>query len=249
MKTYVTASILIILALIAIACENLWPSQSWQFVYLTNFSSALLVSGLLTVLYRLLQEKQSDSTLRRLMRIHDSIDEMGLIEIEAHHQGYNFTNLIELSDHLVVVMNDGSRWVGNNTVALQVRFSKETLTEVFTVDPDSAFVDCLAHKTSLTVDDVRRRIHDTWNRLDQIYHQSEKSGRLKIYRLKTYPTRSLFLTENTLVETPYQIASGRINIPAFVYHKVDAPDCLYEFGKHDVDAMRKEAILEKEYGD
>jgi hypothetical protein len=96
--------------------------------------------------------------------------------------------------------------------------------------------------------DVQKRIHDTWRRLEETYNDSEKKGKLRIYRLKTYPTRSIFLTENLLVETPYQTACGRINIPAFVYRKVPAPDSLYGFASHDVDGLRKEATLEKEFG-
>jgi hypothetical protein len=140
MRIYVIASVLIILGLMAIAYKGSLPVGDWQLPYLNDLSSALLVGGLLSLLFRLFQEKESDTTLRRLMRIHDSVDELGLIEIVAQHQGYNFTNMIEAADQLTIVMNDGLRWVGNNTVALRVRFGREGLTEVFTVDPESPFV-------------------------------------------------------------------------------------------------------------
>jgi hypothetical protein len=84
--------------------------------------------------------------------------------------------------------------------------------------------------------------------LEDTYNNSEKKGQLKIYRLKTYPTRSIFLTEKVLVETPYQIASGRANIPVFVYRKVARHDSIFGFAKHDIESLRKEAILEKQLG-
>jgi hypothetical protein len=246
-RIYIIASVLIILGLIAIAYQSSLPTGSWQLPYVTNLSSALLVGGLISLLFRSFQERESDKTLRRLMRIHDSVDELGLVEIVAQHQGYNFTGIIEMSDHLTIVMNDGLRWIGNNTVALRIRFGKDGLTELFTVDPDSPFVESLARKTSVSTEDLKKKIHDTWRRLEETYNDSTKQGKLKIYRLKTYPTRSIFQTEELVVETPYQTASGRINIPAFVYRRVAATDSLYEFAKHDIDAMRKEATLEKEY--
>jgi hypothetical protein len=247
MRLYIIASVLIILGLLAIAYKGQLPPGSWQLPYLSDLSSALLVGGLISLLFKMFEGKQSDTNLRRLMRIHDSVDELGLVEIVPQHQGYNFTQMVELADQLIIVMNDGLRWVGNNTVALRMRFGKESLTEVFTVDPDGLFLEALAMKTSMSKEDAQRRIRDTWKRLEDIYTDSDKRGKLKVYRLKTYPTRATFLTEDLLVETPYQSASGRINIPAFVYRKVPAADSLFAFARHDTDALRKEARLEKQY--
>jgi len=124
MRQYVIASVLIILGLIAIAYKASLTADAWQLPYLSDFSSALLVGGLLSLLFKIFQDKESESTLRRLLRIHDSVDELGLKEIMPEVQAYNFTDIIQNADSLVIVMNDGLRWVGNNTVALQNRFSK-----------------------------------------------------------------------------------------------------------------------------
>jgi len=247
MRGYIIASILIIVGLIAIAYKGTLPATDWKLPYLTELSSALLVGGLLSVLFKLFQDKESENELRRMLRIHDSVDELGLVEIVPESQGYNFTLAIEESDHLSVVMNDALRWVGNNTVSLQNRLSRKgKTTEVFVVDPDSSFVDSLAAKTGITKEDLQKKIKETWKRLEEIYNSSEKKGTLKIYRLKTYPTRSMFLTEDTLIETPYQVASGRANIPVYVYRKVARHDSPYGFASHDVDAIRNESILEKQ---
>jgi hypothetical protein len=248
MRAYIIASVLIILGLIAIAYKGSLATGAWQLPYLNDLSSALLVGGLLSLLFKLFQDKESEGTLRRLMRIHDSVDELGLTEIKPESQGCNFTDFIENADDLSVVINDGLRWVGNNTVALQTRFGKKSLTEIFTVDPDSSFVESLSAKVNSTPEEIKKKIHDTWKRLEDAYNNSEKKGQLKIYRLKTYPTRSIFLTENALIETPYQTASGRAIIPAFLYRKVARQDSIYVFAKHDVEALRKEAKIEKTYG-
>jgi len=245
MRQYVIASVLIILGLIAIAYKASLPTEAWQLSYLSDLSSALLVGGLLSLLFKIFQDKESESTLRRLLRIHDSVDELGLKEIMPEVQAYNFTDIIQNSDSLVVVMNDGLRWIGNNTVSLQNRFSKKSTTEIFTVDPNSPFVSTLAAKTSTSEADLKKKIQDTWARIEDAYNKSTKAGDLTIYSLKTYPTKSIFLTEDQLIETPYQTASGRASIPVFIYRKVAREDSPYNFANNDVKALRTESKIEK----
>lgn len=246
MRTYVVASVLIILGLLAIASKGYLAPDDWKIPYLSELSSALLVGGLLSILFKVFQERQAEANLRRLMRIHDSVDELGVQELLPESQAYNFTSLIADSDHLAVVLNDGLRWIGNNSVSLQDRFSKNgKTTEFFTVDPDSQFVSSLAAKLSTSEDEMRKKIRDAWSRLLEAWEKSEKKSVLTIYKLKTYPTRSLFLTEDVLVETPYQIASGRAKIPVFVFRRVPRDDSPYAFGRKDVEALRKESIVER----
>lgn len=246
MRIYVIASVMIILGLISIAYKGSLPVADWKIAYLSELSSALLVGGLLSLLFKIFQDKESESNLRKLLRIHDSVDELGLREIMPESQGYNFTKLIETAGSLSIIMNDGLRWVGNNTVALQERFSKKSTTEFFTVDPESVFVQSLAGKTGITSVDLQKKIRDTWERLEECYNNSSKLGSLKIYKLKTYPTRSIFLTGNMLVETPYQTATGRANIPVYEYCKVARKDSPHSFASHDIEELRKESTLEKE---
>jgi hypothetical protein len=247
-RAYVIASILIIISLLAIAFKGSLSEGNLLLPYLNDFSSALLVSGMLSLLFKVFQDKETTNDLRRLMRIHDSVDELGLQEIIPESQGYSFTPLIEESDELFIVMNDGQRWIGNNTVALQNRFSKNGVTEIFTVDPDSTFVESLAQKTSYSQEELKNKIRDAWRRLEESYNNSDKKGILKIYSLKTYPTRTIFLSEKILIETPYQIASGRANIPTYIYQKTERKDSPYFFALHDIGAIRKEAKLIFEFG-
>ncbi len=245
MRIYVIASILIILGLGAIAYKGTLEPNSALLPYISDVSSALLVGGLLSLLFRVFQDKESESTLRRLLRIHDSVDELGLREIMSEVQGYNFTELIHKSDNLSIVMNDGLRWVGNNAVALQERFSRTVETEFFLVDPDGTFVKTLSEKISCTEDELSKKIKDAWQRIEDAWEKSEKQGKLTVYRLKTYPTRSIFLTENELIETPYQTASGRATIPLFIYAKVARQDSPYEFAAKDIKELRDESSSEK----
>ena len=240
MRQYIIASVLIIIGLLSMFV-NSYLNNAYQF--LGDFSSAILVSGLLSLLFKIFQDKESESTLRRLLRIHDSVDELGLIEIKADVQSFNYSELIKESNKLDVVMNDGQRWIGNNTVALEERFSQKTETNFFTVDPESEFIKVLAIKTGMTEDDLKKKIEDSWKRIENAFEKSSKQGTLSIYALKTYPTKSVFISENILVETPYQISSGRVKIPVYIYKKVARTDSPYWFVHNDVEEMKKESTL------
>ena len=78
MRQYIIASILIIIALISMVYKASLPTASLLTPYLSDFNSALLVGGLLSILFKIFQDKESESTLRRLLRIHDSVDDLGL---------------------------------------------------------------------------------------------------------------------------------------------------------------------------
>ncbi len=245
MRQYIIASVLIILGLVSMVIKANLPIGAWPISYLSDLTSALLVGGLLSLLFKIFQDKESESTLRRLMRIHDSVDELGLKEILPEVQAYNFTDIIQNSDSLTIVMNDGLRWVGNNTIALQNRFSNKSVTEFFTVDPDSSFITSLAAKTSMNENDLKKKIQDTWQRIEDAYNKSSKKGDLIIYKINTYPTKSLFISEEIIIETPYQIASGRTSIPVYIYRKVARQDSPYQFVSNDVAAMRQESSIQK----
>ena len=248
MRFYVIASVMIIIGLICIAYGGSLPETAWQKPYLSDLSSALLVGGLLSLLFKIFQEKESETKLRRLLRIHDSVDELGLVEILPEVQGFNFTEIVEDADTLSIVMNDGLRWIGNNTTSLSIRFGKKATTEIFTVDPDSPFVGILAKKVKCDPEDLRKKIRDSWQRIEDAYNDSAKKSGFAIYAIETFPTKSIFLTEEHLVETPYQTAAGRAKIPLYLYKNVARTDSPYSFASNDIDHLRSEAKKVKEVG-
>lgn len=249
MRVYVIASVMIIISLVCIAYGGSLEAASWQKPYLSELSSALLVGGLLSLLFKIFQDRESEYTLRRLLRIHDSVDELGLVEILPEVQAFNFTELIEGADSLAVVMNDGLRWVGNNTISLSKRFAKKSTTEFFTVSPDSPFIETLAKKVNCPSDDLKRKIKDSWQRIEDAYNLSDKKSGFTIYAMDTFPTRSMFLTEDQLVETPYQTAAGRAKIPLYLYKKVARGDSPYSFAHNDIEHLRQEATVIKRVGE
>ncbi|MFD1775993.1 hypothetical protein [Paenibacillus rhizophilus] len=211
--------------------------------YLNELSSLLLITGVLTLLDKIFTQKHQDKKLREIFRIHDSVESMGVKEIRSESQAFNFTELLTKESYLAVVMNDGFRWVGNNSVSLTQRFNTSTDTIIFTLDPNSNFTNVHAGKTDVTVDSLKSKINDTWALLQKLYNESDKKGSLKLYAIKNYPTTGLFLTSERAVFTLYQASSGRTNVPLFVIEKNSNNKSLYSFFKNDLNRLKDEATM------
>ena len=105
------------------------------------------------------------------------------------------------------------------------------------ISPNSPFLRILADKVNVSLDSLIKKINDTKILLQDSYNRSIKKGSLKIYGTNLFPTRSLFISENQLIETPYQTAKGRVNIPVFVYRRVENQACLWNFAMQDVNKV------------
>ncbi|MDU8023297.1 MAG: hypothetical protein E7J15_06000 [Neisseria sp.] len=244
MRQYVIASILIILGLLSLIIKTkLATSNNPINLYISDLPSTFLITGLLSLLFKLVQDKETMSSIRKLFKIHESIDVIGLKEIHSSSSNYNYENIIINSDTLSIVMNDGQRWVGNNIVALEKRFCKKSDLFIFLVHPESKFLDILAEKTNNDdTEGLKNKINSTVSRIKEAYEKSTKKGNVIIYGInKVFPTKSIFLTEDTLLETPYQTSSGRVTIPMYIYEKVSYQNSIYEFVAHDIEELKKES--------
>ncbi|MBK9730022.1 MAG: hypothetical protein IPO83_01835 [Chitinophagaceae bacterium] len=116
------------------------------------------------------------------------------------------------------------------------------------MDPETEFCISLATKTGIQVQDLQNKIHQTVKLLTTTYDRSSKKGKLNIYYLKNYPTQTIFLTEDKIVVTPYQVASGQNVIPLFEY---DYNENKKSIGYHistDIDNVRIESKIIEQRG-
>jgi hypothetical protein len=234
---------LIIAGLISLVIDSNLSSTSPIKPYLNEISSLLLISGVLTLLDRFFTQKQQDKKMRELFRIHDSVELMGIKEIFSESQAYNFTDMLDKEDQLNIILNDGFRWVGNNSVALSNRFNNNFETIIFTLDPGNLFIPAQAEKTDVTVASLQSKINETWNLLQKLYNESNKTGKLTIYAVKHFPMVGLFISNTKAVFTLYQTSSGRTNVPLFEIEKNHNPKSLYSFFKNDVNKLKDEARI------
>lgn len=254
MKKYLVilcAAILIIIGLVFYWGQSVTDSSAhpnWHAV-LGNAGSVVLISGLLTLLHDLIIKKFEEDRLCTLLRLSESITQSGLRTILTNCADYNYTELIEKSTDFSAIMNDGLRWVGNYTPALEKRFNrKHTVTELFLVNPKGDFLKPLADKTSTTTMELGKKLGQTISLIESTYEKSTKAGHLKIYFLSHYPTQTLFYTENLVLVTPYQTSSGRNTVPLYEYAYEEGVVSIASYLVKDLERVRMESTLISEDG-
>src|SRR5574344_1812525 len=239
---YIVFSILLVLGLICIIpVAYTKGEQTWYNIIFGNLSGTLIVGAALSILFKVFKDREDIQNLRRLFRLHDSVDDLGLCEIIPESQSFSYVKFLRESVNVSILMNDGKRWVGNNSVELEDRFSNDTKTIFISISPESDFLPILAKKTDIAVESLKEKIHETRRLLRDSYNNSHKKGILKIYETELFPTKSIFISEHQLIETPYQTAKGRVKIPVFIYKKVEKNGNLWNFAEHDIEQLLKVA--------
>jgi len=211
---------------------------------LEQATSVFMISGIFNTVQKYLTDKNMFKKIQQLFQLHESMEQTGVESIYNGPQAYDFTEILEQSKSFRVVLNDGNRWLMNNIVSMEKRFNnKDYETVVFTVDPDNEFIASLAQKTNTEKTDLDHKINDTWNKIKDRWENSIKAGKLKIYKLKNYPTYSAFLNESIAVVSLYQISTGRTNVPTFILRKNNSEKSFYAFVNHDIDELIKESTV------
>ncbi|MGN7722286.1 hypothetical protein [Chitinophaga sp. 22620] len=244
MKNYIIFSVLIIIGLTLLLLQTKALPNSFWYNTLGNVSNTMLVGGTLSLLYNLLIKKDDENNLMQMLRISFSVHDSGLKQILTNSADYRFSDLLGSAELFVAVMNDGLRWIGNHSPDIEQRFNRKgSMTEFFFVDPQGVFCDPLAKKTDVTLAHLQQKIDQTISLINSTYDRSQKQGSLRVYYLKNYPTQSIFLTEDRIIVTPYQIASGRNIIPLFEYeYKVGNKSIGYHIS-NDIENVRRESQL------
>lgn len=244
MRAYVIASVFVILGLIAIIFQNWLGPEHSMYNYVNQLPGVFLVSGVLSFTYKLVEQKDADRKLASLFRLHESVVSSGLDEILNESQAYNFSGIIENAKMLSIVLNDAQRWIGNNAVKLEQRFrTPGTVTRMFTVDPASRFADVLASKLEISTAALEAKIDAGRKAIVDAHAAAGALGKLEIYVLKSFPTHSIFLSEDVAILTPYQTSAGRASVPVMIFVNVKRDDSVYGFVHRDVDKLRKESAL------
>lgn len=245
MKYYVIVITVIALGLgLFLIQSNFCSVNTFWYNAVGNIASATLIGGLLTMLQHVILKSGEEKNLMNLFQVSGAIRDSGLTNILTDCSEYNYSDLISNSDEFSVIMNDGQRWVGNNSPALEKRFNRKGKeTEIFVVNPESDFCKALANKTDVELSQLKTKIEQTVVMLENTYQKSEKKGSLKIYYLKNYPTQTLFYTEDTVVVTPYQTSSGRNIIPLYEYHYKEGYYSIGNYLHNDLEKVRAESTL------
>ena len=221
MKEYIVFSVVAIVGLLCIVWSQSLDSTNELVPFLDAVSSTLLMGGVLGVLYKKFVDGLHYKEIKRLLKVHDAIDDSGLLEFHPKVNEFNYTKIINEAKELTIVVNDGLSWIKHHANDLRNRFNQDTKTILFKLDPNSEFIPAFANKVNYTSNDYKSKLDTARVELLKLYDESTKKGTLEIHLLKNFPTHSLYLTEKQLIITPYQMSSKRLNIPVFVYDAED----------------------------
>lgn len=245
-KNYILVlSILIILGLLCFICQSIWLRNYpiWNAVF-GNLGCVLLISGTLELLHKVILRHEEEKEMEELFGVSLAIRQSGLKTIMTNSSNYDYTAIISESNDFSVIINDGLRWIGNNSQLLEDRFNKRaTNTEFYFVNPNGLFAEALAQKTSVELDFLKSKIEQSISLLESTYNKSQKQGELKIYFLKNYPTQTLFYSERKVIITPYQTSGGRATIPLYEYKYSEGYDSIGNHYKDDLEKVRNESQL------
>ena len=246
LKNYFFAgAILVIVGLVLFLAQSYWLKQNtFSYNAVGNIASAAVIGGLLSLIQQAILRKDEEQNLLKLFGISNSIKESGIEEIMTDSHDYAYRDMILKSKELHIIMNDGRHWVETNSPSLEIRFGLQgTLTEMFLVDPESDFCKALAKKTGYMIEDLKSKIQMSIKLLNDAYEKSAKKGDLKIYYLKNYPTHTLFYSEDTIIETPYQTASGRNIVPLYKYNYTRGKTSIGDYLFKDLQNVQAESML------
>lgn len=240
-RQYLVLAGLVVVGLLLIVLQQSLGITHWATGYLNAISSTLLMGGLLGVLYKKYIDDEHYRELKKMLRIHESIEDSGLLEYHKKSNDFNYSHLVTDSKELTVVVNDGHKWVTINANDLRERFNRKTTTRFIHLDGSNPFVEALVSKTGYERSEFTSKLDTARTELIKIYEESNKKGTLEIYAMETYPTHSIYLTDKKLVITPYQISSKRLNIPVYVYDATNSDRGYFKDVKIDLEHIVSDA--------
>ena len=240
-KEYLLLAALVVAGLLLIVLQQSLPDRHWAISYLNAISSTLLMGGLLGVLYKKYIDGEHYKELKKILKIHESISESGLLEYRAKNNDFNYSKLITDSKYLTVIVNDGHRWVTTHANDLRDRFNSNSKTVFLHLDESNPFVHAVSAKVGYSLDQYISKLETARVELIKLYEESKKIGSLEIFMLKTYPTQAIYLTEKELVVTPYQTCSKRLNVPVYIFDATNENKGYFKDVKKDLNHILKES--------
>lgn len=238
------ASIALSLVILFIAntqiIENL--PYKWISILLETIATTLMVAGTIGLFFRFITMREiitcvdrATTTIERHFKIFRGISEAGLYDMCYDHKDFSFDEILLSSKRFRVVMNDGRRWVGENSESLRKRMLIPNYETTFIFQhPQSEMIPLLAKKTKHSPNYICEKIQDTIREL--LSFERDCNHKLRIYGHHLFNVYALFVSEEFAAFTPYYISFGRRTVPIFVYQRLKTKS-QYDLLSKDIDEL------------
>lgn len=240
---YIVWTIFIIVSLLLFLIAGTIGDAFWRDVA-KNIAGALLISGTFSVLHALIEQKDEEDFFADMFAISSAVKESGLLDIKTDSKEYSFKLVLKESKTFTAILNDGRSWVIQHYADIKERMNTSGMTtDILLVNPHGLFIPALAQKTNYEQIKLVEKIQECVNTLKTLYEESDKKGTLRISFLKNYPTQSLYFTDDKVIVTPYQVASGRNIVPVYVYSFKSGHESIGEFLVRDLKNVKAESRM------
>ena len=253
MNRIFSSRLIIALVLVCLGLGGLWGAsllhkdhETWA-RFLDHMSAALLVVGLISVLEKLVAEREAMKHWIEMFDLRESVHRAGIESAYLGAGDCDYSEILLRSQCVTIVLNDGKKWTNDKKAdLLRKRLAKPGFeTIVFLLNPESPFLDELAKKTHATEvtpevekGRIQQKIRETISALRDLHLESEKKGTLEIRLLLRFPTYTLCIGDDSAIATMYTASSWKtLDIPVLELRKKGTGD-LFSFFEQDVARLR-----------
>lgn len=209
--------------------------------YFDTISSILLISGVWTVIYDLYLKNDFLNIVRGNMCIlnddinkFEHISRTGLVHIESDANHFNYENFIKNNKKIIILLNDGRRWISNNEYYFKDNDNEGTDISFIITHPNSEMIDVLARKQYMTHEQIIDKINQFRASIKRI--NESRHSKIKIFGHKLYNPNSIFLGDDEVILSSYLVAKGRGSVPLYIY-KNAGPSSYFEQVKRDLNSL------------
>lgn len=178
-------------------------------------------------------------TIAAQLKLSNGIQSVGLDCVVPESDKFDYTNLLENNQRVVILLNDGRTWLSVHRTRLAKRLAdpnKETT--VFLIRPGSPMVEVLAKKGNISSEALTQRIRESIALLLEI--RGPRSN-LEILGHSLFNPHSVVLGDDNAAVVPYFASRGGRNVPLF--HFTDSGDESYfRHLREDLERLRKDAV-------
>jgi hypothetical protein len=157
------------------------------------------------------------SKTMELSQLAKDSDQMGLVAVMSDASKYDYAEILNYSQQLTVVLNDGRTWASVHRDQLRHRFADSSKETTFILcHPESPMVQVLARKGSTDVETIRAKIKETVTLLEEIM---QADTNLEILGHHVFNSFSLVLGDDSAVVIPYFLSRGGRRVPLWKIRK------------------------------
>jgi len=163
-----------------------------------------------------------------------SCNKIGLDAVHIAESAFDYTEIINQSQELTFVFNDGRTWFSRHEADLSDRLARaDRSTTVIIAHPASGFLPSLAEKVEADVDALTKKIEES---VRMLRRNTKNNHRLKIFGHRFPTSYSAIISEKHAIFIPYPMARKEDKIPCFVFSS-DVDSSFYHILKRDIDTL------------